>query len=207
MKSILRQYQIKELKKLRKLNGCVIDLGNKNPKAEYLSYLLAPESIVTFTDIDSRGYDSIKIVDFNQPIHKEDYEIYDGVICLNVIEHIENYPVLIANTFNYLKKGGRCYFQVPFLWKVHGDPDDYQRLTKSGLNKLFEKQGFKQINISETGYGPFTVMSGVIDGYLHMQFLKNISIRISSILDTFLETILKKEIRQYALGYTVSAIK
>jgi len=46
--------------------------------------------------------------------------------------------------------------QVPFQWWLHEQPFDYYRYTSYGLKYLFEKAGFKVIEISPTG-GFFTM--------------------------------------------------
>ena len=48
-----------------------------------------------------------------------------------------------------LKPGGIAILSVPFLFRVHGDPNDFRRYTKAGLLGLFEN--FIDLEITEFG--------------------------------------------------------
>ena len=68
------------------------------------------------------------LADLNQPLAIPD-GTYDNVISFNTFEHIADDGTAIREALRVLKPGGRCYFLVPFLYKVHGSPNDYHRHT------------------------------------------------------------------------------
>lgn len=68
------------------------------------------------------------IADLNQPLPMED-RVYDNVLSLNTLEHIERDEVMLREMFRVLKPGGTFHIGVPFLYRVHGSPSDYHRHT------------------------------------------------------------------------------
>ncbi|MCP4147743.1 MAG: class I SAM-dependent methyltransferase [bacterium] len=80
-------------------------------------------------------------------------EKIDGILCTQVLEHV-NEPFLIFSEFyRVLKPGGLVYLSAPQGWGVHQAPHDYFRYTKYGLIYLLEKAGFKINTVKQTcGY-------------------------------------------------------
>lgn len=63
---------------------------------------------------------------------------FDGVLSLNVLEHVKD-PFLCAREIcRVLKPGGRLYCVVPFLQALHGYPHHYYNMTHQGLRNLFD---------------------------------------------------------------------
>lgn len=56
--------------------------------------------------------------------------------CVSVLEHSRRPWLLAANLERMLQPGGTLYLTVPFVWRVHGYPDDYWRFTLSGVRQL-----------------------------------------------------------------------
>ena len=64
---------------------------------------------------------------------------FDVVISTEVFEHLE-YPFITANeVYRVLKKDGIFIGSAPFLFPIHGDPDDHFRFTNSSLKLFFKK--------------------------------------------------------------------
>ncbi len=78
---------------------------------------------------------------------------YDGILCLNVLEHIFNYENVVNESFRILKIGGVFIGSTPFIFNVHECPDDYFRYTKKALEKIFKNAGFCEIKVEEIGTG------------------------------------------------------
>jgi ubiquinone/menaquinone biosynthesis C-methylase UbiE len=74
---------------------------------------------------------------------------FDIIIANNVIEHFYNPTQAIAEMHRVLKKSGHIYFTVPFLYPIHEAPHDYSRLTRFGLERLFES--FKEFEVHARG--------------------------------------------------------
>lgn len=74
---------------------------------------------------------------------------FDSVIATEVLEHLHN-PVLAASELlRVTKPAGTVLLTVPFLFRVHGDPFDYQRFTQSGLQQIFKN--FSSVQITSFG--------------------------------------------------------
>lgn len=56
--------------------------------------------------------------------------------CVSVLEHSRRPWLLAANLERMLQPGGTIYLTAPFVWRVHGYPDDYWRFTLSGIRQL-----------------------------------------------------------------------
>jgi SAM-dependent methyltransferase len=70
--------------------------------------------------------------------------IFEGVMSLAVLEHVPDERAVLAECLRVLKPGGWCLHAVPFIQGFHAVPDDYRRLTRSGLRALFGKD-FKEV--------------------------------------------------------------
>ena len=100
-------------------------------------------------------------VDHNQTLHNtsnidiiaDAYKIpaddnsFDSLLCTDVLEHLEEPSLAIAEAFRILKKGGYAIYTVPLFWHLHEEPRDFYRYTKHGLKYLFEKNGFEIVEI------------------------------------------------------------
>lgn len=81
---------------------------------------------------------------YKMPVESEDY---DTVLCTDVLEHLEEPGKAIAEACRVLKPGGYAIYTVPLFWHLHEEPRDFYRYTKYGLHYLFEKNGFKIVEI------------------------------------------------------------
>ena len=61
----------------------------------------------------------------------------DAVICTNVLEHLRQPLVCIREITRALRSGGEFIVIVPFMFKVHPNPEDHWRFTWQGLEHLF----------------------------------------------------------------------
>ncbi len=94
----------------------------------------------------------------------------DTVICLNVLEHIENDGKTIGNVRKCLKTGGRLILYVPALSFIYGTLDEalghYRRYDKKGLEEMLKTSGFK---IVKSRYVNFI---GVFSWFLYSRIKK-----------------------------------
>ncbi len=63
----------------------------------------------------------------------------DAIVCIAVLEHVENPIKAIQEMYRVLKPGGYCYLYVPFLYYYHAEPGyygDFWRFTEDGLRWL-----------------------------------------------------------------------
>jgi len=94
---------------------------------------------------------------------------------------------------------------VPYIHKIHYDPDDYFRYSKSSLTNIFNSAGFSKIRIKELGYGPFSASVSVIAPLLKFNTLKAFAYTISIGLDKILHKIKPNhssiDYKQFPLGH------
>lgn len=81
----------------------------------------------------------------NLPFKKSEF---DSVIIQSTLEHVKNPIKVISESYRVLKQSGFIYIEVPFLQGVHGDPDDYQRYTLSGLKELLHDFNVLKFGVS-----------------------------------------------------------
>jgi SAM-dependent methyltransferase len=72
---------------------------------------------------------------------------FDTVLCTDVLEHLEEPGVAIAEAHRVLKQGGVAIYTVPFFWHLHEQPRDFYRFTQYGLKYLFERNHFEVLEL------------------------------------------------------------
>lgn len=72
---------------------------------------------------------------------------FDTIVCINVLEHINNDKKALQNIYNLLKKNGRLILLVPIHEFLYGEIDrsisHFRRYDPDQLRKTLEKIGFK----------------------------------------------------------------
>lgn len=64
-------------------------------------------------------------------------ECFKAVFCLSTLEHVRE-PWLIAETISeLLEPGGVLFVSVPWVWRYHGHPHDYWRMSPHAVRALF----------------------------------------------------------------------
>lgn len=83
----------------------------------------------------------------------------DGEVSLvfssSVLEHVDDPESAVRETHRVLHDGGLTYAEVPFMRAWHMEPHDYQRYTISGLQRVYERNGFEIVDAGVCS-GPFT---------------------------------------------------
>ena len=136
------------------VGGRVLIVGaGKEPYKELLKY--ADNVLVTDVGEWHAGLDEIA------DVHSLPYrdESFDYVLAIEVFEHLRKPSQAAAEIHRVLKPGGKAIATIPFMFRVHADPYDYQRLTKGGLEVLFEE--FASVQIQPFG-GRTHVVSDII---------------------------------------------
>jgi ubiquinone/menaquinone biosynthesis C-methylase UbiE len=68
---------------------------------------------------------------------------FDGLLCTQVLEHVENIDLLLAECNRVIKIGGSFVISVPFLYREHEQPYDFRRFTSYGLMLAMTRNGFQ----------------------------------------------------------------
>lgn len=86
---------------------------------------------------------------------------FDAVVCGSVLEHIENPDTAVTEMFRVLRPGGTFIAWVPFLFRVHGDPNDYTRYTRYKWASVLKATGFSSFDIYNYG-GAWTLLVDIL---------------------------------------------
>lgn len=122
--------------------------------------MLSEHNNVYAIDIEKTYIDATKNItnvhvgfgDIEKGIYFFKNETFQTLICLNVLEHIENDTKALQNMFELLTSGGRLILLVPSHQFLYGKIDKaighFRRYRKKHLRKKLEKIGF-QIEFSK----------------------------------------------------------
>lgn len=158
--SVLRCLEYERMS-MAKLRGRVLDLGG-GTKTNYSDRVPAwgeGDYVYESANIDERTRPTYLIEAGGVlPVQNG---IYDAVISLNTFEHIFDLAVPLTEAGRVLVPGGRLVFIVPFIFRVHGHPDDYHRGTPHFWLKTLERHGFQDVQIEVLSWGPHTAASTI----------------------------------------------
>lgn len=77
-----------------------------------------------------------RVLDLEEDL-PNDLGLFDHVECMSVLEHSRRPWLLAANLERLMAPGATIFVSVPFVWRIHGYPNDYWRLTPEGVRALF----------------------------------------------------------------------
>ncbi len=205
MASLFRKLTYDKLSKV-KINGDILDLGG-GKKSGYHK-LVRGEHNIRVVNIDDKTDPDFKFNLENKfPIEDNSY---DGVLCLNVLEHIFNYQSVVNESYRILKKGGLFAGSTPFIFNVHESPNDYFRYTKTALEKIFKNAGFNDVRVEEIGTGLFGAVHQLKFGLYKFDFLRKITMFFAVLADKLLKVIRPNSFiteKNMPLGYFIIAEK
>ena len=78
---------------------------------------------------------------------------FDAVICTQVLEHVKDPVVVLAELRRVLVSGGALWITVPLVWELHEEPHDYFRYTAHGVASLLERAGYADAQVR--GFGGY----------------------------------------------------
>lgn len=161
-KSILRALEYERLQSLR-LQGRVLDFGGGS-KTQYSGLVASWADAQAEFEYESANIDPNTHPTFLIPPDGElpcEDGRYDAVISLNTFEHVYGLSGVLGRIHRVLKPGGEMVFIVPFLFRVHGHPDDYSRGTPSFWRKMLAEHGFDGVAVEALNWGPFSTATTV----------------------------------------------
>jgi len=131
--------------------------GNKSKFCTHLNYM--SQDIAQYTGFEETGglhtgevdYSQLDIVSDIIDIPLED-ESLDAVLCVEVIEHVEDPLLVFKELSRLLKKGGKFILTAPFNSMTHYAPYHYSTgFSKYYYEKNLPKFGFEILEISANG--------------------------------------------------------
>ena len=131
-------YELIDVKERGLLRGVVLNAGSGWRDISHLvEGTLINQDITWPNDSRTNVHIFSPLHDIPQPSHS-----FDTVICIAVLEHVENPEEVTAEMFRVLKQDGYLIAAVPFLQPEHKAPTDFQRYTRDGLAALMGRHGF-----------------------------------------------------------------
>lgn len=136
-------YELEDIGKAGRLSGMVLNAG---AGWRDLSHLI--DGKLVNQDITWDG-DTRTNIDLIAPLHSIPVpdNTFDAILCIAVLEHVQNPIECVAEMVRVLKNGGTLVASVPFIQPEHKVPTDYQRYTRDGLTELFSNN---ELIIEET---------------------------------------------------------
>ena len=134
-------------KGIETINGLVLDIGAADRWIE--KYLPKNTSYIAL-DYPATGQElyaakpSVFADAANLPFGDN---LFDAIICLEVIEHVPDPHKVIIEIARVLKKGGIAWVSMPFLYPLHDAPFDFQRFTEFGIKHAAESAGLEVVSV------------------------------------------------------------
>jgi len=125
------------------ITGNVLDVGSRNRRYDNLF-----NGTITACDLISNEELGVERQDLTCLTYKDGY--FDSIICIEVLEYLrlENLKTAISEIKRVLKPNGTAVITCPFYYKDHGDN---LRLSKTYLNEILSKFGFREYVIHTIG--------------------------------------------------------
>jgi ubiquinone/menaquinone biosynthesis C-methylase UbiE len=149
------------VKTIPAFKGNVLDVGcGQSPYKFLLNAADTKYFGVDIVDAEKFDYDNSDITPFDgENIPFEDGK-FDGLICTEVLEHVQNYQKLIDEMHRVMKKGGTGIVTIPWSARYHYIPYDFFRYTPSSLKTMFSK--FSEAKIKNRGTDIANIANKVI---------------------------------------------
>jgi SAM-dependent methyltransferase len=74
-------------------------------------------------------------------------DVFDSIVCFNVLEHCTRPWMVVENMHKWLKKGGKAFCMVPNAQRVHEMPRDYWRPLPSAMESMFDSFTRVQLHV------------------------------------------------------------
>ena len=140
------------------LTGTVLDFGG-GARAQYASQIprwAAPGQTFAYrsANIDPATKPTY-LLRAGEPLPL-DVGSFDAVLSLSTLEHVYELDQTLAGFSRVLKVEGRLVLFVPFMFRVHGHPDDYHRGTPSFWHRKLGEASFERVVVEALAWGPFS---------------------------------------------------
>ena len=87
--------------------------------------------------------------------------VFDAIKATELLEHVPDVARALGECRRVLRPGVHLVITTPFLERLHGDPGDYARYTRSMWERLLAAADLKPVTIDEQG-GYFTHLAGLL---------------------------------------------
>lgn len=139
------------------IHGRVLDVGG-GEFARYRTRL--PKGIVYESVNIDPHIKPTYVVGIDEPFPVPD-DTYDTCLCMNTLEHVYDARFLVREMLRVLKPGGVVYITVPFIFRVHGHPDDFFRGTASWWRETLSQEGYASAAVEPLVWGRLTTADSI----------------------------------------------
>ena len=150
---IFTRKKAREISKIAKKGCKILEIGSggKNEKGKYYfsskDYFKDSDVDFIMSDVDPNfGHKILDIVQFNEE------NIYDHILCFNVLEHIYDWEKGFLNMYRALRENGCLHIIVPVFYPIHYSPNDYFRFTSQAFEEFCRRNNMKIDNIERRGF-------------------------------------------------------
>lgn len=206
IKTLWRELLYAELAK-HALVGTTLDVGGDRA-SQYHELMCERPLDIRVANFESKTKNDISC-DLEKGIPVGD-DLFDTVLCINVLEHVFNYQQLLAEMHRVMRKEGRLIIAVPFIIAYHPSPRDHWRFTSETLTNIVTEAGFRDVEIQTIGTGVFGALYQLSHGFLHFNSLRVCARYFAIFLDRLVSRFKKHNVydkTHYPLGYVVIATK
>ena len=205
--SLLRILQIKECLNIY-LKGISIEFGAVKNRDKIFSNFFDGKSKFRYSNIKKFKNSNIIPLDLTKKLKIKSNK-FDNVLLFNVVEHLNDHNKTFSEIFRILKKNGLLIGSTPFLYQVHGAPNDYFRFTKNFFEEKLKKNKFKEIKIKNLGFGPSVASYSLLHSYLkYLPIFSDLLLLIAFIFDSIIQIFVKTQLKEiYPIGIMFIAKK
>lgn len=167
-------------------NARVLDLGGDGKSKRGCFDLHAFCEDVTVLNLSSAK--SPDVIGLAEQLPFQDLA-FDCVICSEVLEHIWDVDAVLSEIIRVLAPGGHVILGAPFLYRVHGDPDDFRRFTGNFWRRKLGDLGASIVEERPQGYF-WSVFADMLRGHVVEWFAgrrRGISWRLTAAIVTRIE--------------------
>jgi len=130
--------------------GVVVDAGAG--EARFAGHFRAQQYVAVDSCVGESGWDYSRI-DVRADLAGMPFrsDVADVVLNTQVLEHVPEPGLVLAEIYRVLKPGGRVFLTAPQGWHEHQQPHDFFRFTAFSLDRLFKGSGFRKVEIKPLG--------------------------------------------------------
>ena len=156
-------------------NSLVLDLGGNKIRKRGLFDINNYNLRVIYANLSSAKRHDVQVDAAHIPFKDS---CYDAVICSELLEHVRDPTSVLQEAYRVLRDNGIILICVPFLFRIHRDPDDYGRYTSQYWQENLAKIGFADIKIERQGLF-WSVLMEMLRGYvLEMQKERKVKFKV-----------------------------
>ena len=143
------------------LTGNVLDVGcGQSPYKHLVDPRTTKYFGIDIVDAGKFDYRNPDITPFNGEDIPFESGMFSGLVCTEVLEHVEYYQRLIDEMHRVMRKGGKGIIIVPWSARYHYIPYDFFRYTPASLRTMFAM--FSGVQIKPRGTDLVTIASKII---------------------------------------------